>query len=515
MIPSEYYYLHFGKAADVKDKKERRLYRFFEMIPGLLSWGTLVSVVVLAWLTPVFIAFFVIAFDIYWFLKTIFLSLHLRSAFRKVRENMRVDWLERLKAEKPGWEEYYHLILLPTYKEGWEVVGASLRALSEAQYPKEKMLVVLACEERAGEEARALAERAEREFKDSFGVFVAMFHPKDIIGELAGKGSNIHYAGKKAADDIIDARGIDRKKVIVSAFDIDTVIWPGYFARLAYVYMSVPRPERRSFQPVPFYINNIWHAPAVARVIAFSATFWHTLQQDRPERMTTFSSHSMSLTALADVGYWQANMVSEDSRIFWQCFLRYDGDYAVESLYYPVSMDANVADSFFQTMVNQYKQQRRWGYGAENVPYFLFGFLKNKKIDFWKKLKFGFMIIEGFHSWATNALIIFMLGWLPLYLGGEAFNATQLSYNLPHITQYIMTLSMIGLVTSALLSIIILPPRPPELGKWRYTLFILQWPLMFVTIIVFGAMPGLDAQTRLMLGKYMGFWVTPKARKTQ
>ena len=185
----------------------------------------------------------------------------------------------------------------------------------------------------------------------------------------------------------------------------------------------------------------------------------------------------------------------------------------MESLYYPVAMDANVADTFFQTMVNQYKQQRRWGYGAENVPYFLFGFLKNKKIDLWKKIKFGFNIIEGFHSWATNALIIFLLGWLPLYLGGEAFNATQLSYNLPFITKYIMTLSMVGLVTSALLSIIILPPRPPEFGRWRYALFVLQWPLMFITIIVFGAMPGLDAQTRLMLGKYMGFWVTPKARK--
>ena len=103
--------------------------------------------------------------------------------------------------------------------------------------------------------------------------------------------------------------------------------------------------------------------------------------------------------------------------------------------------------------------------------------------------------------------------FLPLYLGGEAFNNLVLSYNLPYITKYIMTLAMVGIVSSALMTILILPPRPPEYGKWKHVLMVLQWPLLFVTIIIFGSLPGLDAQTRLMLGKYMGFWVTPKSRK--
>jgi len=31
-------------------------------------------------------------------------------------------------------------------------------------------------------------------------------------------------------------------------------------------------------------------------------------------------------------------------------------------------MDANISDTLIETLKNQYKQQRRWGYGAENIP---------------------------------------------------------------------------------------------------------------------------------------------------
>lgn len=130
-----------------------------------------------------------------------------------------------------------------------------------------------------------------------------------------------------------------------------------------------------------------------------------------------------------------------------------------------------------------------------------------------KKLRYGFMVVEGNHSWATNALIIFLLGWLPVMIGGGEFNKTILSFNLPYITRAIMTLSMVGLVSTAILSIILLPPRPPKFGKFKYLWMVLQWLLFPVTTIGLGLLPALDAQTRLMLGKYMGFWVTPKVRR--
>ena len=136
-------------------------------------------------------------------------------------------------------------------------------------------------------------------------------------------------------------------------------------------------------------------------------------------------------------------------------------------------------------------------------------------MPFRTKLYYTAIQLEGFWSLSTNPLLIFMLGWLPLMLGGAAFNTTLLSYNLPRMTRTLMTIAMTGLVGSAWISFSLLPERPLYHGWKRNLSMALQWLLVPFTIVVFGAIPGLEAQTRLMLGGRwrLGFWVTPKYRK--
>ncbi len=493
--------------------------RAFEILPGFLAWTTLLLMVVLSRYAPIVVAIFIILFDIYWLLKTIYFSFHLRSTFKLMQQNLKTDWLRALRSmshssDQPRWEDMYHLIIFPMANEPYEVVRDSFRSLASANYPKEKFFVVLALEERTGALDEQTAEKIQREFGHLFGKFLITHHPADVPQELPGKGSNETWAGKEAKRSLIDVAQIPYDRVLVSVFDIDTQIFPEYFGRLTHVFLTAHSRLRAIYQPIPFFANNIYQAPALARVVAFSATFWQMMQQSRPERLTSFSSQSIPLTALVDIGFWATDVVSEDSRIFWQGYLRYHGDFRCEPLFYPVSMDANVAPTFWQTMKNLYKQQRRWGWGVENVPYAFSGFLKDPLIPRGRKWYWIWNTLEGFHSWATNALMIFALGWLPVLLGGEQFNNTLLSYNLPNITRFIISLSTIGIATSAIMALVLLPPRPTWFRKRYYGLYFLQWLLMPITLVIFGCIPGLEAQTRLMIGgrSRLGFWITPKGR---
>ena len=368
-------YLKIGRASDLKGA-DRIIYRLLEIFPGLLSWITILGTIILSFYAPIIAAYFIIAFDIYWLLKTFYLSLHLRYNWKRIKHNISLDWKEMLSKLKH--EHIIHLIVLPFYKENFGVVDSCISALLATDYDKKKMAIVLSYEKRAGEESKKTATAIENKYKNLFGYFAIAEHPDNVPGEMQGKGSNMTFAAEYARKFILDKNNINYEDVIVSAFDIDTVAYQKYFSCLTWHFLTTPNPFKTSFQPVPFYNNNIWNVPMISRVMAGSSTFWQMMQQERPEKLSTFSSHSLSFKALYEIGYWQKNIVSEDSRIFWNLYLAHDGDYSVVPLSYPVSMDANFAPSFLQTAKNIYKHHRRWAWGVENIPYMIFGFIKNK-----------------------------------------------------------------------------------------------------------------------------------------
>ena len=170
------FYLNIGRASEITDKRERRFYWMLEILPAFLSWLTLFLVILFSWLLPFWIAIFIIAFDVYWFFKTIFLSLHMRSAFNKMKVNLKRNWLEELDKvmvssevlTEVKWQDIYHLVILPMYKEPLEIVRSSFLSLTKINYPLNKLIIVLAIEERGGETALDIAREIEREFGNKF-----------------------------------------------------------------------------------------------------------------------------------------------------------------------------------------------------------------------------------------------------------------------------------------------------------------------------------------------------------
>lgn len=490
---------------------DRARYRMLECIPGVLVWSTLIAAIVLSLTAPLWAIGFIILFDLYWLIRVTYVLIYLIIAYRRYRAALRVDWRERCRTI-PRWRSMYHLVFYPTANEPLDVVRATFQSLARTKYPLDRMIVVLGTEGRTGENSRLKREAIQREFGAVFGRLFCIEHPGNLPGEVIGKGSNLNWAGHRVKEIIDRELRIPYDDIIVSSFDIDTQPHEQYFACLAYTYLTHPHPTRTSYQPIPLYNNNIWESPALMRVAANSTTFWLMTEQVRPERLFTFSSHSMSFRALVDVDFWQNDIVTEDSRIFLQCLLRYDGDYRVTPIYLPVSMDTVKSHTLWRSLKNLYKQQQRWAYGVENFPYMAWNFGKNPLIPLRSKVRYVWNQLEGVYSWATAPILIFVLGRLPLMAHKDSLGSSILAHNAPFMLQTLLSIAMAGLLLSAILSTTLLPPRPKNARKTKILFMLLQWALFPITMIVFGAIPATDAQTRLMLGKYLGFWVTEKTR---
>ena len=115
------YYLKVSKASNLQDRRERILYRIFEILPGFFSWAVLILAVLFSWKAPFWMAIFIISFVIFWLFRTIYFLFHLRDGYKIMKESENINWLTRLKKlEDKGWESIYHLVVFPMYKEPLE-----------------------------------------------------------------------------------------------------------------------------------------------------------------------------------------------------------------------------------------------------------------------------------------------------------------------------------------------------------------------------------------------------------
>lgn len=484
--------------------------RILEIIPGALIWTTFALAVILSFVRPLWAIYFIILFDLLWLFRVLYFVTFLVISWQRYRRVNRTDWMKKT-TELPDWQRIEHLIFVPTYKEPLEVIRGTFNSLLGANYPHEKFTIVLAGEERDRENFLENTRALEDEFGNKFKKILPTIHPSNLPDEIPGKGSNLHFAGARSQE-YIDSLGLNYDNVIVSSFDVDTCVHPEYFSYLTYLFLTNDKPTRTSYQPVALYSNTIWDAPAPVRVAAFGTTFWLMTELARPERLFTFSSHSMSFRMLTDVGFWEKDIVTEDSRIFLQGFFRYHGDYSVTPMYLPVTMDTVYGETYWKYLIALYKQQRRWAWGVEHFPYMMSRFAADPLISARKKWKYIFNHLEGMFTWATAPILIFILGWLPLHVATASGTTSLFLQNAPLTLEWLMRFAMIGVFASALVSLTLVPRCPPHRHKLYWLIMLLQWLLLPITFILFGAFPAIDAQTRLMLGKYLGFNVTAKKR---
>lgn len=512
--------------------KIMKIDRFLEILPGALTWLVLTSPIWLSFRLPFAAAALILFLDTYWVYRALRMAFFSFVGYRRMQKAINTDWLKKLEeltgrknlqdSKNPAnqhsktlavdsWQ-FYHWVVIPTYKEPVEILEQNLSALVEQNYPKEKLIVLLALEEREDQEnIEAKKEILQRKFSNSFFKLFITIHPKDYPGHHPGPGSNRTYAVQQILPQF-KSLNIGYDQVILTTLDADFVTHPNFLAGLTHKYLTTPNPHKKTFTGVFWYYNNYWQAPFFTRIVATGVSFWQLSEMTGSDKYMNFSSHSINLQSLIDMNFWVVDKVNDDGEFYWRAYYHFAGDYHVVPHFLPIWADTVQHKDLIHTFQEQYLQLRRWAYGVEHIPMIVRSYFKRTDIPFLSRTDRVWFLVQSYLTWSTLAVLITFGGFL-LQLVNPRFAQTTLAFNLPHFSSALLTVAIVGLFTLILIHERLVPPRPTHWNLLVRAFSYVQWIFIPLILLVYGSLPAIDAQTRLMLGKYMEFRVTAKVRK--
>lgn len=534
--------------------KRTRKYRFFEILPGAISYVGVILLFVLSYFSPIAGAVYLIAVISITLVKAVGIAYRTYGGFKTMRAAEKVDWhercedlenpheayerlhnknsgaynffehvrnLKRISSDAEAKQRYfkpsqmYQAVIMVAYNEGIETMRPSIEAVRDTSWPNERIIFVLGYEERGGEEIEKTAKELKEIFKGTFKDFILVKHPDGLKGEIKGKGPNLCYAGE-ALSKYVAQKHIDRGRVMVTTIDSDNRMSEKYLDALAYEYCVRDKEtnQHRSYQPICVFTNNIWDAAAPMRVIAVSNSFFNVIQTMRPHALRNFASHSQPLAALEDMNYWSKRTIVEDGHQYWRSYFFFKGNYDVVPVRIPIGQDAVLDNTIGATLKAQFIQLRRWDYGASDVAYvgnLLFS--KNREVPFWRTFTKFVRLLDSHVTGAMIAPIVAFGGWVPMIMNLSDRGMTV--FNLPMVVSVVQTIASVGIFVTILMSLKMLPERPARYRKTKKILMVLQWLLAPVIALVYSSAAAYYSQTRLMIGHYMeNFDVTKKVVKT-
>ncbi len=536
------------------------------MIPGLVTWILILGMIPFAIRWPVVLGAFVLSFDFYWMYRAMVLSVSVAISFRRIRRVVAVDWrqqafslsdpakrwqelsdlidrvrtraseldaagnklaahggrreLRRLIDERrqierlinlqepmPDPRELWHVALIPTYTEPYEKLYQTVKALADADYPCDRRMVAIITRE-TDLQGRENVAKLREIFGSQFEHFFHILDPLEP-GVVVGKSSAMAYGGRWLYRELTKL-GFDPKQVIVTDLDSDYRVHKQYFGYLTYKFVTDRDRFRRLYQPVPMFHNNLWQCPLPVRLIAVSTTHVQMWRHLTPERLVSFSSYAVSLQTIHEVDYWATDAIPEDSRFYWKSFFRYSGQFRAEPLFIPVYGDAVRARSYPRSLMQQYTQIRRWAWGVTDIPFFIDNALHHTEIPLRERVGRLFDLWLDHITWAITPFIMIFGAALPVALN-QTFAAATFGQQLPVYTGWLLSGAMASLLVLIFVEDQLAPPRPAEWGIRMKIVSWLQWICLPVVGAVFTNLPALDAQTRLLTGRYLEYRVTEKA----
>ncbi len=461
-----------------------------------------------------------------WLIRSCYYSIYLCYSFYIVRKMQRVDWHKalshpdlkgvpsRLKKDlKEPWinpKEVHHIVVIANSKEPYAIIEDTLRSIERTTYAKDKVHIVMAFEDRFRSVCKTNEALIKEHFSSIFPHMHFFYHPDKVAGEVRGKGPNISYA----MEEYVRSQHLirhDSDKYVVTSLDADNKLPAYYFDCLSLTYAFQPYATQKSYQPLPFFFNNIWDVPFTNRLMSMTHTICQMTDSVRPGRVRNFSAHSQPLTALIHTKFWARDTIVEDGHQYWRTYFYYQGNYDVISLLIPIYQDAVEGNGIKATLQAQYKQLRRWAWGATDVE-----FVWHHMIKQWRHLpKFHTIclfteLVWSHIVWATAAIVMFQVSFVPFL--ATLIDTRPIGFHFHVMVGQFFIYSILIIFLSLSWSWAALPPPP---NKWPFVRklgLMLEWILYPIVSIIFGSLPALESQFRMLRGEEMGFDITEKKR---
>lgn len=479
--------------------------RFLEIALPFSAWLIITMPFWLSFWHPAVVAYLIILFDVYWLYKSATLAVNGLKSYATLAAHVKVDW--KVLAEKiPLYKKIYQVVIIPEYNEPYSVLKDTLKNLTLSDFPLERMIIILATEER-DTNAKEISAKLEKEFKDKFYLFLSTIHP-DLPGEVKGKSSNMAWAGRKAVEKIQEL-GIDLGNVIVTSCDADALFHPKYFTYLSYKFLTDTDRYYHFYQAAVMFYSNIWRIPLPGRVLNTIGSIWSLAKLKLKDKLVNFSTYSLSLKTVKEVGYWGVDIIPEDYHLFFKTYFKLGNKVSVTPIFLPVLVDAAESTSFVKTMINQYEQNKRWAWGVSDDPWVIRNFFLHPEIPFWSRFSRLVHLLEEHLLWPVNWFILTIAANVPSLINKQ-FSRSVLGHNLSLISSAILTFSALFLIIIIILDFKLKPEKPVKFKTWQTPIFILQYISLPIIGFFLSALPGLDAHTRLMLGKRLEYRVTEK-----
>jgi hypothetical protein len=512
----------------VKQDARLLLVRTLEVLPGALALAVIASLIAGHRLFPVPLLVGVILFQCYWLWKSWTIGFHAIKGLRVMRAWLQRDWrAEYRSARKSGkqvlpWKAIRHVVIIPNYKESESKLRATLTTLARCRGARFNVIPVLAMEgAEPGADAKGQALAAE--FDGLFAGLLVTLHPANLPGEVRGKSANEAWAARRTVEQLVERGAHSIDHLTVTSCDADTQFPEGYFEALTCLFATDQRRYRRFWQAPIFFYNNIWQVPGPLRIPNALSGLIHLGRLSRKRRVLfSQSTYSLSMRLARDVGYWDTDIIPEDWHMFLKCFYETHGAVDVEPLMFPVGNDGALSTTTPRSLINHYLQVRRWGWGASDIPYAVLQCLRHPEIPLRRRLLRCWYLIDNHISWSTQWFIITLGALVPFLHERFGYRATPDWFFLENLTGLSWLpgwLSISGVIMTPCLApfliLIILdsrlrPPAPATTTRLSRAASHFWWLASSPITFFCSALPALDAQVRLMLGRRMEYRVTEK-----